>query len=196
MLVRASLSVLNLLLDHLTAPCLNHRQILNGLFTITGIGLIPWRVRDSYHMSVIASHFQKRRRSESPASSRKDPSTSQAESQGSSQETPLLFDRCLVCSNESAAGEASTGADTQVLGSLLREPEMVSAVRDRDAQCFPSQSCGWRLCSERPQQHFSDLPLHCHVGLGLARETSGKTKAFETRIRKSLIDVFSGLLLY
>ena len=28
-------------------------QILNGLFTITGIGLIPWRARDTYRMGVI-----------------------------------------------------------------------------------------------------------------------------------------------
>lgn len=40
-----------------------HRQILNALFTITGIGLIPWRVRDSYNLAVVLSfarRFRKR----------------------------------------------------------------------------------------------------------------------------------------
>jgi hypothetical protein len=34
-------------------------QVLNGLFTVTGIGLIPWRVRDAWHMSVITRYRRK-----------------------------------------------------------------------------------------------------------------------------------------
>ncbi|KAJ9091285.1 hypothetical protein QFC21_007274 [Naganishia friedmannii] len=34
-------------------------QVLNGLFTVTGIGLIPWRVQDAWHMSVITRYRRK-----------------------------------------------------------------------------------------------------------------------------------------
>lgn len=44
-------------------------QILNGLFTVTGVGFIPWRAMDTYHMFTIAyySRLIKRRRRMSAA---------------------------------------------------------------------------------------------------------------------------------
>lgn len=38
------------------------RQILNGLFVLTGIGLLPWRIRNFYHLIVITlfqRHYRK-----------------------------------------------------------------------------------------------------------------------------------------
>lgn len=37
-------------------------QVENGLFTVTGVGLIPWRVVDTYRMSIIYTLKQKIRR--------------------------------------------------------------------------------------------------------------------------------------
>ncbi|KAH8925550.1 hypothetical protein BT69DRAFT_1332046 [Atractiella rhizophila] len=36
-------------------------QILNGLFTITGVGLIPWRLIDTYHIWIISRYARKTR---------------------------------------------------------------------------------------------------------------------------------------
>lgn len=36
-----------------------HFKVLNGLFTVTGVGFIPWRLRDAWHMSVITRYRRK-----------------------------------------------------------------------------------------------------------------------------------------
>ena len=46
-------------ISRLTKPLSRTGQVLNGLFTITGIGLIPWRIHDAWHMSVITRYRRK-----------------------------------------------------------------------------------------------------------------------------------------
>lgn len=34
-------------------------QVVNGLFTVTGVGLIPWRVRDTYRELAISPSYKR-----------------------------------------------------------------------------------------------------------------------------------------